>query len=137
MHSTDEIDVAPKNARLHIVSGDHVVRNQQELLTFDPRIVLLDHGGKLWNPSGRRVARKDQVQNRHEVALTATEAAVQISSFARVPENRPLDEVQRIIKGQHELRRRHIGSDGRLWIGDPFGQSQNELSLVDVLGNID
>ena len=46
-------------------------------------------------------------------------------------------EVQRIVECQDELRRRHLGSDGRLRVSHPFGKSQNELSLVDVLGNID
>lgn len=77
------------------------------------------------------------MQDRHKVALPATEATVQISCLARMPENGTFDEVQRIIECQDELGRRHIGGDGRLRIRDPFGQSQDELPLVDVLGNID
>ncbi len=48
-----------------------------------------------------RFARQDQVQNRHKVALTATEAPMQIRCLTLVPKNGALDEMQRIIEGQH------------------------------------
>ncbi len=63
------------------------------------------------------------MQDRHEVALTATEAAVQISCLARVSKYRTLDEVQGIIERQDELGCWHIGSNGRLRIRTPLGQS--------------
>ena len=78
------------------------------------RVVLLNHGCDFGNPSRSRVARKDQVQGRHEVALPATEAAMQISCRARVSKYGTLDEVQGIIERQDELGCWHIGSNGRL-----------------------
>ena len=87
MRATDEIDVSAQDARFDIVGANHVVGNEQDFLTGDPGIVLLDRGGQLRNPAGGRITRKNQVQNRHEMALAATEAAVQIRGLA----GRPLD----------------------------------------------
>ena len=66
------------------MSTDHVVRHEQELLSRHPRIVLLNHRSQFRNSTRMRIAGQDQVQNCHEMALPATEAAMQISCFAGV-----------------------------------------------------
>ena len=66
------------------MSTDHMVRHQQKFLSRHPRIVFLNDSRKFRNSTRMRIARQDQMQNRHEMAFTATKAAMQIGRFAGV-----------------------------------------------------
>src|SRR5437870_2943055 len=79
-----EIDVAAQDTRLHVMSADHVVRHQQELLAPEPLVVLGDDGGQFRDAACGWIALQDQMQHSHEVAFSTPEAAVQIAGLAGV-----------------------------------------------------
>ena len=77
------------------------------------------------------------MQNRHEMAFAATEAAVQIRRLTRRTLQRTANEAQCVIERSHKLGCRYIGGDRRLRVRHTLGQAQHELPLVDVFRNVD
>ena len=132
----NEIDVTAEDARLHVVGADHVIRHEQELLAGDPVVVLGDDRGEFRDAACRRIALEDQVQHGHEVALTATEAAVQIARLARLRLQGALDEAQGIFVAGLQLWGDHILAEGLLGTGDTLREPEHELPLLDVVGDL-
>ena len=99
--------------------------------------MFLNRGRQFGDRTGRRITRQNQVQNRHEMAFTAAEAAMQIGGFAGGTLQRTSHEAQRVIERSDQLRGRNIGGNGRFGIGDTLGQAQYERPLIDVFGDVD
>ena len=79
-----EVRVLPEDRGLHVAAADHVVGHEQELAALRPGVVLGHHVRQLGDRAGLHVAREQQVQHRHEMALAGAEAAVQIGRLAAV-----------------------------------------------------
>ena len=62
------LGIAAQNGRFHVGGADHVVRHHQEALALGPT-GLLHRRCQLGQGPGLRMARQQQVQHRHEVAL--------------------------------------------------------------------
>ena len=108
MPGADVLGIVPENRRLHARRADHVVRDDQEAPAGGPCVGLRDGAGKLRCRTGARVAAQQQRQYRHEVALAAAEAAVQVRALAGIRSHRAADQRQRIVEAARELRRHHV-----------------------------
>ncbi len=73
-----------------------------------------------------------QVQHGHEVRLTGTEAAVQITRLAIGRIDGRLDEVESVVEAGDQLRRHDIVFERLLGLGDAFGQVENEVAFADL-----
>ena len=102
-----------------------------------PRIGLGDGARKLGDRAGMRVAAKEERQHRHEVALAASEAAVQVRALAGVLADRAPDQRQPVFEAAHELWGYHVVGQGPRGVRHPLRQPQNVVSLVDALGQIE
>ena len=71
--------VASQHGRLQARLADHVVRRQQEPLASEPVVMPGDNAFEPLRGARRRVVLQQQVEHRHEVALAAAEAAVQVT----------------------------------------------------------
>ena len=77
------------------------------------------------------------MEHRHEVALAAAEAAVQVRRLAGAGGHRALDEIECPIEGAGELRRHDVGPQR---LGGPrhaLGEPEDEVVAVDLLGDVD
>ena len=127
------IDVAAQNGRLHVASADHVVRHEQELLVLDPA-VLGAHLGEFGDRDRTAgLCCKQQVQHRHEVRLTGTEAAVQVTRLAIGRIDGRLDEAESVVEAGDQLRRHDILIERLLGLGHAFGQVENEVAFADLV----
>ncbi len=75
-------DVPAQNPCLHALCPNHVVGNQQEVLSVQPGVVFRDDVGELLLRPRVGVALEQQVQDRHEVRLTRAERAMQVCTLA-------------------------------------------------------
>ena len=137
MHGSDMLGVVPEDRGLHARRADQVVRHDQEAPAGGPRIGLRHGAGQLGRRAGARVAAQQQGQHRHEVALAAPEAAVQVGALARALLDRPADQRQRILEAAGELRGHHVVAQGLLGALHPLRQPQHEVALVDAPGEIE
>ena len=80
---SDVLGVVAEDGRLHRACADHVIRHEQELASLAPGVMRRHDGRQLGNRAGPRITLQEQVQHRHEVALAAAEAAVQVGGLAR------------------------------------------------------
>ena len=87
--------------------------------------------------NGRRVAAQQQRQHRHEVALAAAEAAVQVRALAGIRSDRAADQRQRIIEATRELRGHHVVAQRLPGPLHPLREPQHEITLMDALGEIE
>ena len=69
------IHVITKDRGLHVLGIDHVIRDKQKILAFDPFVFGTDRL-KLFDGPNIGVAVEDQVQHRHEVRFTGAKTAV-------------------------------------------------------------
>ena len=95
-----------------------------------------DNGGKLRNGAGLGVSRKDQMQDRHEMAFAAAETAMQIGRLAGISRNSALDQCERGVETLLQLRRNDVAVDrlGRACYS--LSQPENEIAPVNLLGQI-
>src|SRR5690606_20261646 len=77
----DRLGVVPEDRRLHVLRADQVIRHEEELLLSRPAMPLGDTV-KLRLPERRGMAIEEEVQDRHEVALSRTEAPVKVGRLA-------------------------------------------------------
>jgi hypothetical protein len=76
------LHVLPQDRGLHAARPDHVVGHEQEALPREPGPVLRDGGRQLGHRAHVGVVLEHQMQHRHEVALAAPEAPVEIRRLA-------------------------------------------------------
>jgi hypothetical protein len=76
------------------------------------------------------MALQQQCQHRHEMALAAAEAAVQVGAFAGAGFEGALDETQGLIETDDQLWRDHISAQRIGSALNTFGQAQDEVTLV-------
>ena len=95
------------------------------------------HRSQLPNPARARIVPEQQVQDRHEVALAASEAAVQVRRLAAVPVQGAANEVERCVEAPDELGRDNVVAERLGGLLDALGEAQNEVPTMDVLGEID
>ena len=107
-----------------------MVRHEQELLVLDPGVLGKDLRQFGDRPHGGDVL-QDQVQDRHEVRLARTEAAVQVARLAVRRIDRRLDEAQGVVEAFDELGRDHVLLQRLLGLGDALGEVENEVALAD------
>ena len=126
------VGVLPQDALLHAAAADHVERHQQELLALRPGVVLGHDAGQFRDRPRLGVVPQQQVQHRHEVALAAAEAAVQVAGLARVGIDGALDEAQGLVEAGRQLRRHHVVPQRRRRVGVRHArrQVQDEVALV-------
>ena len=106
-------------------------------LPLGPLVGLRDGAGKLGDRARTRVAAQQQRQHRHEVALAAAEAAVQVGALAGVRGHSAADQRQRGIETARELFRHYVVAQRLLWPLHPLCQPQNEIALMDALGEVE
>ena len=133
----DEVGIAAENARLHVVRAEHVVRHEQDPLAADPGVVPGDHAGQLGDRPGGRVALQDQVDDRHEMALSAAETAVQVGGLARGRLQRAADERQGVVERLPQLRRDDVVAQRLVRPANALGKFQHVVAGLDALGNVD
>ena len=127
--------IAAQDRLLHAARADHVERHHQVAATLPPGVGFTHHAGQLGNGARLGIAFQDHVQHRHEMALAAAEAAVQVGALGRVAVHRATDQRQRLLERLHQLRRHHVLLQ-RLpaLVGlQAFSQAQDEVALVDGL----
>ena len=129
--------IVPQERRLHALRSNHVVRNHEELPAGGPHIGLGDGARKLGDRTGARFLAKQERQHRHEVALAASEAAVQVRALAGVLPDCAPDQRQRAFEAAHKLRRYHVVLQGPLGVLHPLRQPQHVVSLVNAFGQIE
>ena len=137
MPGADVLGIVPEDRRLHARRADHVVGDDQEAPAGGPCVGPGDGAGELGDRAGARVAAQQQRQHRHEVALAAAEAAVQVRALAGVRSDRAADQRQRVIEAARELRRHHVVAQRLLGPLHPLRQPQHEIALMDALGEIE
>ena len=126
------IDVAAQDRRFHVPGTDHVIRHEQELLVLNPRVLGKDLRQFGHRPHGGDVL-QDQVQDRHEVRLTGTEAPVQVARLAVDRIDRRLDEAQGVVEAFDQLGRDDILIERLLGLGDAFGEIENEVAFANLV----
>lgn len=131
-----EVGVLAEDRGLHVQVADHVVGDQQEPLALRPCVMPRDHVRQLGDGAGPDVARKQEVQNGHEVALAGAEAAVQIRGFAATGLHRLLDEPEGVIETLDELRCDYIILERLLGVANPLGELQDEIAPVHALRDV-
>ena len=99
--------MATQNGAFYIPGADHVKGNHQETALLGPAVVAIHHRRQFGDRAGARVAGKQQVQHRHEVALAGAERAVQVAGRALAFLGRALDEAQRFVERAAQL----VGDD--------------------------
>jgi hypothetical protein len=135
--AADEVHVAAQDARLHVVGADHVVRHQQEPLAGQPTVVLRDHPSQFRDRAGGRVALQDQVQHGHEMALAATEAAVQVDRLAAAVLDRRPDQDQRLVEVLGQLFGDDVVVNTTSGRCDVLDQPQDKVALLDPFRDFD
>ena len=131
-----EFGVAREERRLQRLGVDHVVWHDQELLALRPAVVLGHHRGQLGLASGRGVTAQQQGQDGHEVALTGTEAAVQVRALAHSAVDRALDHPERLVEALHQLGRGDVVAHGFRRGVQAIRQTKNKVALVDLLWQV-
>ena len=129
--------VASQHRRLEARLADHVIGREEEAPAGEPIAVLRDDAFQTLGGAGLRVLLQQQVEYRHEVALPAAEAAVQISGLARPALDRGLDEMEGPVEGVGELRRHDIGAKRLARLRHAVGEPQDEVVAVHSLGDVD
>jgi hypothetical protein len=137
MAPTDVLGVLPEHRRFEADGADHVVGHHQECPSLGPRVVFGDDRGQLGDGARLRVALQQQRQHRHEMALAAAETAVQVGAFAGAGVEGALDETQGLIEADDQLRGRHVGTQRIGRPLHPFGQAQDEVTLVHLSGDVE
>ncbi len=77
------------------------------------------------------------MQNGHEVALAAAEAAVEIGTHRPPPFERPVHQFQRPLEAVAELVGHHVLAQRLLRPLHPLGELEDEVPLVHPLGDLD
>ena len=129
--------VAPQHRRLEARLADHVIGREQEAPAREPVAVPRDDAFETLGGAGLRVLLQQQVEHRHEVALPAAEAAVQVGGLAGARRQRALDEAEGPVERVGELRRDDIGAER---LGRPrhaLGEPQDAVVAVHPLGDVD
>ena len=72
-----------------------------------------------------------------DVRLTRTTTAVQAAGLAVGGVDRAADKPQRIIEAGDQLRRDHVLGEGLLWLGDTFGEVEDEVPFADPFGQVE
>ena len=80
---------------------------------------------------------EQQVENRHELGLTGTAAAVQAAGLAVGGIDRAAYEPEYIIEARDQLRRDHLLGEGLLWLGDTFREVEDEVPFAHPFGQIE
>ena len=137
----DVARVATENGGLQILGVHQVERHHQELLPLGPRVVLGDHLRQLRDRAGIRIAVQQQIQDRHEMALAAAEAAVQIGRLAARPavrpRERPFDQPERLVEVLHQRRRHLIVFHRADRIGHALAQAQDKVAAAYMVADVD
>jgi hypothetical protein len=134
----DVVGIAAQDGRLHAPGVDHVIRDEQELLAADP--VLLDADGlKALVGAGPGVVLEEQIEDGHEVGLARAETAEELGGLAAPGVEGRLDEAQGVVEGVGELGGDHVVGQRPLGLarGDPFGEVQDEVAPVDLIGKVE
>ena len=100
---------------------------------FSTQACLPQDLGEFCDRTHGGIVLKQQVQHRHEVRLTGTEAAVQITRLAIGRVDGRLDEVESVVEAGDQLRRHDIFIERLLGLGDAFGQVENEVAFADLI----
>ena len=79
----------------------------------------------------------ERVSERGGASSAAAEAAVQVGGFALAGVDGAFDEAQGVVEAGGELGRDDVGAEGLFGLFDPFGQFEDEVALVDLLGDGD
>ena len=106
--ASDMLDVTVQDALFHTGGADHVIRNKQKLLAACPFGMTRDHVFHVLDRPSSGVTFQDELQDCHEVALPAAEAAVQVTGLALILRHRPFDESQGIVECLHQLIRSNV-----------------------------
>ena len=131
------LGIVAEDRRLHVGRPDHVVRHHQEPTVHRPLVGSRDDLGQLRDGAGARVALQQQREHRHEVALAAAEAAVQVRALADAGSDGVSDQVKGCTKTVHELRRHHVIAQRLIGPLDAFGKTQDEVALMHAVGQIE
>jgi len=133
------IDVLSENCRFHRLGGNHVVRDEQKLLPLNPRVVFRYDVGKLGEAAGLWASLKQQIQDSHEVALTAAKAAVEVGGLAASAVDGASDERQGVVEAPSELRGDDVVAQRglRLCLGHAIAELQHEVATVNALRDRD
>ena len=135
--ASKKIAVALEHAVFERFGTDHVVGHEQELLPAHPIVVPADDLGQFLDVAGLGVTRDDQVQHGHEVALTTTEAAVEVAAVARTVCERLLHDREGPVEAADELVRDDVFADRRVGVLDTLGEPQHKPVGRQRLGDVD
>jgi hypothetical protein len=100
--------------------------------------MLSHHLSQLLDRPRLGVVSQQQVQRRHEMALAAAEAAMQVAGLAPPGVDGALDEAQSVVETGGQLRRHHVVPQRRrgVRVRHARRQVQDKVALVHLLGKI-
>ena len=96
-----------------------------------------DDGLETFHGAGRRVLLQQQMKHRHEMALAAAEAPVQVRRLAGAGRERAPDQVERPVEGAGELRRHDVGPERLGGPGHALREPQDEIVAMDPFRDVD
>lgn len=96
-----------------------------------------DDAFETFRGAGRCVLLQQQVEHRHEVALAAAEAPVQVGGLAGAGRKRALDEIERPVEDVGKLRGHDVGLERLGGIRHALGEPEDEIVAVDPLRDVD